>query len=467
MEKLQRHYYWQGMYAAVREYVRSCPQCQMNKASNQAPQGLSKPLSIPDAPFSSVAHDLITDLPRTARGHDAIATFTCRLTKRARFVPTTKSVDAAGYAQLFFDNIYRDFGLPTELVSDRDPRFTSKFWQALMELAQVQTSMSTPYHPQTDGQSERTNRTLEDMLRAYVAPDNRDWDQHLPLVEFAYNDSVQASTGYTPFFLSQGWHPRSPLALLAAQPDAPTTSRAPAADQLIGTAQQIISAAKANIAAAQRRMQHYHNLSHRHVEYAVGDMVLLSTADLSHPPGTSPKLLPRWTGPFQITAVVTPHLAFRLAIPDTLNIHPVTHVSRIRKFVSSEQFPRDAFNRPAPSYSRSGQHFWEVASLLRHYPVRATSHADTTHYLVAWQGYPPWENTKEPAAQIMEDVPDLVQQYWANRSAQPPTQRAPPAQRQQAAQAVPAAVQEHPPAPTSPAPPQGDSPAYRTRSRST
>src|SRR6266511_685843 len=124
-----------------------------------------------------------------------------RLSKRDHFEPTVTTATAPDTAKLFFSSIFRLHGLPRAIVSDRDSKFTSRFWQELFRLLGVKLAMSTAFHPQTDGQTERANRTLEDMLRAFVNYRQTNWDECLPAAEFAYNNSLQASTGYTPFFL--------------------------------------------------------------------------------------------------------------------------------------------------------------------------------------------------------------------------------------------------------------------------
>ena len=139
--------------------------------------------------------------------------FVDRLSKRAHFIPSTTEATAPDIARIFFDNIFKYHGLPKALISDRDPKFTSQFWQALFKLLGTKLSMSTAYHPQTDGQTERMNRTLEEMLRAYTTYHQNKWDEHLSAAEFAYNNSKQASTEMTPFELDIGQHPVTPLEL--------------------------------------------------------------------------------------------------------------------------------------------------------------------------------------------------------------------------------------------------------------
>ncbi len=202
------------MKEMVARYVSTCPVCQRTKGSNQKPIGLLRPLAVPAERWDQVTMDFITGLPTTTTGCDAITSFVDKLSKMVHFAAGRKSDTAQTVASQFFEQVYRHHGLPLSIVSDRDPRFLSAFWQELWDLCGTRLDMSTPYHAQTDGQTERINRWLEDALRAYVNAQQEDWDQKLASLEFAYNDKVQASTGFTPFYLNTGRHPRTPASLL-------------------------------------------------------------------------------------------------------------------------------------------------------------------------------------------------------------------------------------------------------------
>jgi hypothetical protein len=162
---VSRSFWWPGLRADVYAHVQRCHSCQINKAATTAPAGLLQPLEIPDEPWSDVSMDWITDLPRTARGHTSILVFVCKLTKMVHFCPTTDQATAATWAGLFLENVVRLHGLPRKLISDRDARFTGAFTTELTRLLSIKQALSTSFHPQTDGQTERTNRILEEMLR--------------------------------------------------------------------------------------------------------------------------------------------------------------------------------------------------------------------------------------------------------------------------------------------------------------
>ena len=189
--RLARLYFWPGMSIDVKRFVRSCDVCQRMKSGRQN-QGLSQPLTVPEQPWQHISMDLIVGLPRTQRGFDSIHTFVDRLTKFFYLVPTTATVDAAGDAQLYINNVFKLHGLSQTITCDRDPRFTAEFFKDVFHRLGTEIKFSTANHPQTDGPSERANRVVGDILRGYV---NRqcDWDEHLPLCEFAMNDMIQES----------------------------------------------------------------------------------------------------------------------------------------------------------------------------------------------------------------------------------------------------------------------------------
>ena len=211
--KLSRHFYWPGMGKSVQKFVKSCDRCQRVKGS-QLKSGLLQSLPVPDRPWSDISMDFIMGLPLTTRGHSAIYTFVDRLTKQVHLIPTSCHVDARETARLYIDHVFVHHGLSKTIVCDRDPRFTSTFFQEVFAILGTDIKMSTANHPQTNGMTERVNRVVEDTLRAFVNHHQDNWDQLLPLCEFAINDSCQASTGETPFFLNHGQHPLTPSSII-------------------------------------------------------------------------------------------------------------------------------------------------------------------------------------------------------------------------------------------------------------
>lgn len=392
VELISRSYFWPHLADDVREYVRSCPVCQANKSTNQRPIGLLQPLATPTKRWTDVSMDLITQLPKTASGHDAIMVVVDRLTKMVLFAPTTTNVTSPELAKLFFDTVYRHHGLPSTIVSDRDPRFTSLFWKALFKNhLGTRLAMSTSNHPQTDGQTERANRTLEDMLRPYVNLRTNDWDQHLTAAEFAYNNSRQASTGFSPFYLNYGRHPVTPATLASTLP---IVAENQAAADFLQQWQDDIAAAKQHLAAAQQHQAHAADAARRHHEFQPGDKVLLSAQHLRAPGDQKPKLSARYHGPFKILEMVSP-VAAKLEFPPTVKIHPVIHVSQLKPFVESVRFPRQTLHtRPPPDVLR-GQQYYNVEAIVGKKTV-GSGRRRVTKYLVHWEGFPAHERTWEP-----------------------------------------------------------------------
>ncbi|KAL0561256.1 hypothetical protein IC582_001678 [Cucumis melo] len=210
-QDLKRVYWWRNMKREVAEFVSRCLVCQQVKAPRQKPAGLLQPLSIPEWKWENVSMDFITGLPRTLRGFTVIWVVVDRLTKSAHFVPGKSTYTASKWAQLYMSEIVRLHGVPVSIVSDRDARFTSKFWKGLQTAIGTRLDFSTAFHPQTDGQTERLNQVLEDMLRACALEFPGSWDSHLHLMEFAYNNSYQATIGMTPFEALYGKCCRSPV----------------------------------------------------------------------------------------------------------------------------------------------------------------------------------------------------------------------------------------------------------------
>ncbi len=250
LKAVSQVYYRPGMGADVLDVVRSCDSCQRNKSRTGKVPGLLQPLQVPEEPWASVSMDFITQLPKTASGHDAILAIVDRLTKMARFVPTTTDVGSKETAKLLLGEVFRLFCMPNEVVSDRDPRLTGKFFAELCRLLGVKQCLSTAYHPQSDGQTEWMNRILEDVLNHYVNPRGTDWDEFLPAAEFAVNRAWQESVRNTPFFLNYGRHPRGP-----AGPR--VVSGAPHARDLRVRLQEALKDANACLLAAQSRQKAY------------------------------------------------------------------------------------------------------------------------------------------------------------------------------------------------------------------
>ncbi|GAU47914.1 hypothetical protein TSUD_404670, partial [Trifolium subterraneum] len=208
---LKKNYWWPNMKTEIAEFVSRCIVCQQVKIEHQKPAGPLQPLDIPEWKWEHITMDFVTGLPRNQKGEDSIWVIVDRLTKSAHFIAVKSTYKASRYAEIFLEEIVKLHGVPLSIMSDRDPTFTSHFWRAFQKAMGTRLRMSTSNHPQTDGQSERTIQTLEDMLRACVLEDGGNWSKHLHLVEFAYNNSYHASIGMAPYEALYGRKCRTPL----------------------------------------------------------------------------------------------------------------------------------------------------------------------------------------------------------------------------------------------------------------
>ena len=211
-----------------------------------------------------------------------------------RFIPTKTTIQTLELARLFVENIYKLYGLPSNIISDRDQKFNSHFWRAVFQRLDTMLNLSTADHPQTDGQTERVNQVLEDMLRAYVSKRQSNWEDYLPILEFAYNSSKHATTGFSPFMLMYGYQPRSPVLVGLSN------EKIQQVKDFLQDHFDMLKVARQNVQQAQDRYKHYVDKHRRTVTFEVGDKVFLRVPknSTSLKTGPVPKLFPRFCGPF-------------------------------------------------------------------------------------------------------------------------------------------------------------------------
>src|SRR3954470_21322653 len=289
-----------------------------------------QPLFIPEVKWDNITMDFVSGLPRTVKNCEAIWVIVDRLTKSTHFIPMRMDYPMERLAQLYIENIVSLHGIPSGIVSDRDPRFTSRFWEGFQKALGTKLRLSSAYHPQIDGQTERTIQSLEDLLCAYVLEKGGTWDSYLSLIEFTYNNSYHSSIGMAPFEALYGRRCRTPLCWYESGESAVI------GPEIIQETMEKIKMIQEKMKASQSRQKSYHDKRRRTLEFLKGDHVFMRVTPMTGIGRAlkSRKLNPRFIGPFQITERVG-EVAYRIALPPTLaNMHDVFHVSQLRKYIS-------------------------------------------------------------------------------------------------------------------------------------
>ncbi|KAA3474185.1 DNA/RNA polymerases superfamily protein [Gossypium australe] len=293
---LREQYWWPGLKREISEFVRKCLTCQQVKAEHQLPSGLLQPVKIPLRKWERITMDFVSGLLLTSIKKNSIWVIVDRLTKTAHFLPVCMDYSLQKLAKLYVSEIMRLHGVPVSIISDRDPRFTSRFWKALHEALGTKPNFSTAFHPQSDGQSERVIQILEDMLRGCVIDFKGSWEDFLPLAEFAYNNSYQSSIQMAPYEALYGRRCRSPICWTELG------ERQMLGPEMISETEEKVKAIRARLKEASDRQKSYADLKRRSIEYAVGDQVFLKVSPWKKifRFGKKGKLSPRYIGPYGI-----------------------------------------------------------------------------------------------------------------------------------------------------------------------
>jgi hypothetical protein len=396
---LRTSFYWPKMRHDLQNaYVKGCADCQRNKSITTLPSGPLHPLPIPDQRGDSVAIDFIGPLPPDD-GYDTIITLTDRLGSDIRLVPSKASLTAEELAVVFFDEWYCENGLPLEIVSDRDKLFTSKFWKCLHEITGVKLKMSTAFHPQTDGASERTNKTLNQCIRFHVDRAQQGWKRALPRIRFNLMNTINSSTGFSPFQLRMGRSPRVIPPLVSTSPDNVEDIRAL---EVIKRLEMDVSEAQDNLMTAKLSQTVYANKSRTDdFPLKIGDRVLLSTMHRRHEykrKGTvrTAKFMPRFDGPYVITKVNHEHSTVTVDLPNNTRVFPTFHMSQIIPFVenNNDLFPNRQLEQPPPITIDDEEEYF-IDRILDE-----RTRGCGKQYLVRWTGYGPEDDRWLPTSAL-------------------------------------------------------------------
>jgi hypothetical protein len=388
----ERLYWWPQMRKDITEYVKGCADCQCHKVNTRPTKAPLQPIyPKPEAmPFETVTLDFIVKLP-VSQGFDSILTITDQgCTKVAIFIPCNEDITAEETATLYIKHVFTHFGLPTKVISDRDPHFMSKFIQEACKVTGVKYTPSTAYHPRTDGQSERSNQWLETAIRFIMDQKQKNWAPYLPIAQFAHNNWPSDTTRKSPFFLLMGFNPRADW-VHATSPIPRVTLRL---EQL---KEARVQARNAMIKAQQSWVKH------RDIpKYNEGDLVWLEVKNL-HVNQPTAKLAPRRHGPFKVIQVMST-VNYRLELPTQWSIHPVFHIDLLTLYRETIMHGPN-FTRPTPELI-DGEEEYSVEKILdsQHFGRRRR-----LQYLVKWEGYPDSDNMWVDKDDVFAD--DKVQEF--------------------------------------------------------
>ena len=386
IERITRNYHISGIRRKVEKVIQNCQECQKNKVKRHRPYGLLQPLNPAERAWESISMDFIVKLPTskepgTGQVCDSILVIVDRLTKYAYFIPTRESIQAQDMAYLVLRTLLANHQMPREIVSDRGTLFTSTFWQTLLAKLGAKSKLSTSFHPQTDGQTERTNQTLEQYLRIFSNHPQDNWVEILPMAQFAYNSSQSSTTGRTPFYANYGYEPT------AYRETAPTADGSHGinekATQKVEELRSLHDKLREKIAQSNEKTAQQANK--KRIEGPIlkgGDKVYLSTKNLPTK-RPSKKLDAVRIGPFEVKRRIK-EVNYELILPKNMRIRPVFHISLLEPAPADAPLETDIEMEP-------DQTDYEVEQLL---DIR--KFGNQWRYLVRWKNYAPEEDSWEP-----------------------------------------------------------------------
>ncbi len=372
LDLVWRDYYWPSARAYIENYVATCEHCQRTKSMRHKPYGMLKPIQVATRPWKEISFDLIEGLP-ISDGFTDILVVVDRFTKMAHFVACDNSLTAEKLAGIMLKEVFLRHGLPDRIVSDRGSEFASKLWKEVLKRLSVSRDLSTAFHPQTDGQTERVNQTLEHFIRHYCNYQQDDWNSLLPMAEFSYNNSKHSATNQSPFFVAYGYNPR--FEVQGAFANAESFAGAALATSWESRWKEI----EEQQVKAQEKMKVYYD-KHRAEppSYKVGDLVWVDAKNIRTDRPTK-KLEDKRIGPLPITEKISTH-AYRVKLPKGLLVHDVFSIDLLELFKKNDNPLRP--KPPGRVVESPGEEIYEVEEVVGSRVFRGV-----LQYRVQWKGY--------------------------------------------------------------------------------
>lgn len=393
-KRLKQLFAWQGMKTAVHNFVKACLVCQQAKPDRTKLPGLLQPLPVPTMSWQVVSMDFVEGLPNSA-GFTCVLVVVDLFSKYAHFLQL-HPFTAMSVAKVFHNSVYKLHGMLSSIISDRDKIFTSKLWKELFKLADVNLSMSSAYHPQSDGQTERVNQCMKTFLRCFVHACPNSWSQWLSLAEYWYNTCPHSATGKSPFHVLYGYEPRHfGISVSDTISVSDLSSWLQERQVMSGLIQQHLQRAKSRM-----KKQADHKRSERVLQ--VGDWVFLKLqpyVQSSLAPRANQKLAFRFFGPYKVLAKIG-SVAYRLQLPASSTVHPVFHASQLKKMVGvhhqiTESLPEDTFQ-------------WSIPEKILQCRSVARGAHQVSQVLVKWSHIPESLATWEDKVALQQQFPEAA-----------------------------------------------------------